>query len=435
MIPLAHGVGTRSDLPLPLSLLLNGAAMAVAISFAALLLLWRTPKLADPNAGRPLPSAVQRIVDSPLLHAVLRAVVLALALLVTAVALSGPGESTRNLAPWALYVTFWVGLIPVSLLLGPAWRALNPLRTMHALMTRFTGPEPLADKLPELGYWPAAAALTVFVWLELVYTDRALPGTVVVFLIAYSVVQLMFALWYGAGWFARGDGFEVYSTLLATMSPFGRRGDGRLVLRNPLLGAPSLRAEPGLAAVVVILVGSTAFDGLSRTPFWQAGFAADNGVVSGTVGLAVMIAITAMLYVVGTAGVGRLAGLPVAEQFRMYAHTVIPIAIGYAIAHYASLLLLDGQLTWILASNPFGQDGVDLFGTYGNTVDLTAIGPDAIGRIQVNAIVLGHIVGVVLAHDRALRAHKHAGARSQLPLVVLMIGYTVGGLALLFGGG
>jgi hypothetical protein len=99
------------------------------------------------------------------------------------------------------------------------------------------------------------------------------------------------------------------------------------------------------------------------------------------------------------------------------------------------LLLLDGQLTWILASNPFAQEGVDLFGTYDNAVDLTAISTDSIARVQVNAIIFGHILGVVLAHDQALRAQRHAAATSQLPLVMLMIAYTVGALALLFGGG
>jgi hypothetical protein len=433
---LAHGVGTRSDLPLPLDLVLYGAGIAVAISFAALLVLWRTPKLADADAGLPLPKGVQAVVDSSALRLGVRAVALAIALLVVVVAFSGPPTPARNLAPWALYVTFWVGLLLASLLLGPVWRVLNPLRLLYAGLARLTGPAPLADRLAALGYWPAAVALTVFVWLELVYPERATPATVGLFLVLYAVAQLFGALWFGAGWFARGDGFEVYSTLLGRLSPLGRRTDGRLVVRNPLIGAASLPPARGLAAVVVVLVGSTAFDGLSRTPFWQNGIGADNDTASGTLGLAVMIALTAALYLLGTTGTALLERHRPAAHWRQYAHSVIPIAAGYAIAHYFSLLLLDGQLTYILASNPFAQDGVNLFGTYDNGVDYTVISTETIARVQVNAIVLGHILGVVLAHDQALRVARRAdGGYSQAPLVLVMILYTVGGLALLFGGG
>jgi hypothetical protein len=235
---------------------------------------------------------------------------------------------------------------------------------------------------------------------------------------------------------ARGDGFEVYSTLLGRLSPLGRRTDGRLVVRNPLIGAAPLTAERGLAAVVVVLVGSTAFDGLSRTPFWQNGIGADNDTASGTFGLAAMIAITAGLYLLGTTGTALLERTRPVTQWRRYAHSVIPIAAGYAIAHYFSLLLLDGQLTYILASNPFAQDGVNLFGTYDNRVYYTVIGTETTARIQVNAIVLGHVLGVILAHEQALvAAGRDSRGYSQTPLVVVMVAYTVGGLALLFGGG
>lgn len=433
MTVLAHGVGTRTDLPLPLNLLLIGSAVAVAVSFAAVLLLWRTPKLGDGNVGRPLPRGLQTFLESRLVRLALRSVALTLAVLVLAVAQLGPDDTSRNLAPWVFYVTFWVGVAFASLLFGPVWRVLNPLRLIHAGLARIAGPAPYADRLSGLGYWPGAVALTAFLWLELVYPDRAEPSVVGDFLLVYSIVQLVAALAFGSEWFARGDGFEVYSTLLGRLSPVGRRDDGRLVLRRPLAGAAQMRSEPGLAAVVVVLVGSTAFDGLSRTPFWQNGIGADNGIGSGTLGLAAMIAITAVLYLVGTTGTALLQRSRPAPQWGRYAHSVVPIAAGYAVAHYFSLLLLDGQHTYILVSNPFEQPNVDLFGTAQRFVNYGLVGPDAIARIQVIAIVVGHVLGVMMAHDRAVR--DRARAVSQLPLVVVMIAYTVGGLTLLFGGG
>ena len=128
---LAHGVGSRTDLPLPIGLALYGAGAAILLSFVVLLLFWRRPKLNRPGSGLPLPAGVQRVLDGPAWRLGLQAVALALAVLVTAVAVAGPDETSRNLAPWVLYVTFWVGLVPASLLLGPVWRTVNPLRLVH----------------------------------------------------------------------------------------------------------------------------------------------------------------------------------------------------------------------------------------------------------------------------------------------------------------
>jgi hypothetical protein len=430
---LAHGVGSRTDLPIPLGLALYGAGAAILISFVVLLLFWRTPKLGGPSSGRPVPAGLQRLVDSPGTRRALQAVGLAVAGLVTVIAVAGPGETSRNLAPWVLYVTFWVGLVPASLLLGPVWRVANPLRLVHRGLRAVLPSAPGAPRLPGLGLWPAAAALLVFLWLELVDPDRAEPATVATFLIGYAVVQLALALWFGEEWFAHGDGFEVYSTVIARLSPWGRRDDGRLVLRNPLANATAAPIEPGLAAVVVVLLGSTAFDGLSRTVFWQTGPGAANDALSGTLGLLAMIALVAGLYVLGARLSGRLAGQPEEVQPRRYAGTVIAIALGYTVAHYFSLLMLDGQTTWILASNPFGLAGVDLFGTYDNAVDLTAVSSDAIALVQVGGVVLGHVAGVTLAHERALLSARRARASDQLPLVIVMVLFTVGGLGLLFG--
>ena len=430
---LAHGVGSRTDLPVPLFLALYGAGLAVVVSFLALVLLWRVPKLRGDAAGVPLPGLLQAVVDSPVVHWLARLVVLALSLLVVAVALVGPASPNDNLAPYVLYVTLWVGLIPVSLLLGAFWRYVNPLRTLHAGLARITGPAPAEGRLPALGYWPAALALLAFVWLELVLPGRAEPRTVGVFLVVYGVAQLVAALWFGSGWFARGDGFEVYSTLLGRLSPFGRREDGRLVLRSPLDGVDGLKAERGLVAVVMVLIGSTGFDGLSRTQYWAEGPGQDAYLtaVPGTIGLLAMIALATVLFGGATLLCGVLTGHPPRAQPALFAHSLVPIALGYAVAHYFSLLLLDGQATWILASNPFGQEGVDLFGTYGNAIDYTAVSPRAIGNVQVGAIVLGHVLGVVLAHDRAVREGGHRTTGGQLPLVAAMVAFTVGGLSLL----
>jgi hypothetical protein len=331
-------------------------------------------------------------------------------------------------------VTFWVGLVPASLLLGPVWRAVNPLRTLHAGLARLTGPAPGEGGLPRLGLWPATGFLLAYAWVELVFPDRAVPRTLAVMLVAYAVLQLVAALWYGPGWFARGDAFEAYSTLLGRLSPLGRRADGQWVLRNPLDGADATPLAPGLAAFVTTLVGTTAFDGVTRATWYQDRYAVSgSSVLVPTLVLLLSVLAVGALYLGATALAGRLTGTSGAPA--QFAHSVVPIAAGYAVAHYFSLLLLEGQLTWILASNPFAADGVDVFGTYRNAVDLTAVSPETIAGVQISAIVLGHVLGVVLAHDRAVRLAGHArqARTSQYPLLAVMVGLTVGGLGLLLG--
>ncbi|CCG01655.1 hypothetical protein [Blastococcus saxobsidens] len=437
MTTLAHGIGTRTDLPIPLSLALFGAGAAVLVSFAALLAFWRRPALGGQGSGRPVPAAVQRLLDAGRFRTAAQAVALTASAFVVVVAFAGP-PGGNNLAPWVLYVTFWVGLVPASLLFGPVWRVVNPLRLLYRLLSRVTGPAPGAGHVQALGMWPAAVSLLAFVWLELVFPERTEPPVVGAFLVLYAAVQLLAALWFGEGWFSRGDGFEVYSTLIAKLSPWGRRDDGRLVARNPLTNAMTVRPVAGLAAVVVVLLGSTAFDGLTRTEFWATGPGAENGTLSGTLGLLVMIGLVAAFYVAATAATGVLGGLPPGQEPRRYAHSVIPIVIGYTVAHYFSLWVFDGQKAWILASNPLGTPGVDLFGASGDTINYQLVGPDTISYVQVAAVVLGHVLGVVLAHEQALReqvlrATARTRAVEQLPLVVVMVGLTVTGLGLLFG--
>lgn len=429
---LAHGVGTRTDLPVPVWLAATGAGLAVLISFGALTLLWRKPLLSGDTAGWPIPHPVASLLDSTALRLGLRVVATLLAAAVCLIGFLGPHSIQRNLAPWAFYVTFWVGLVPASLLLGPVWRVLNPLRLVHAALARLLRLDPQRGvfALPErLGYWPAAASLAAFAYLELVIPERSQPDVVARFILCYAVVHTTAALAFGQRWFDHGDGFEVYSLLLGSLAPLGRRRDGRLVLRSPLDGLTTIQPAPGLVAVVITLVGSTAYDGLSRTSFWNAGI--PSSVTTATVGLSCSILLIAAVYLLGTWRVAtpdqRDAPTPTT-----FAHTIVPIAAGYVIAHYFSLLIFDGQQTLILASDPLGR-GTDLFGTAHHIIDYTLVGTTAIALVQILAIVTGHLLATVSAHDQALHTFPAAIARrTQYPLLAIMVTLTIGAVTLVF---
>jgi hypothetical protein len=443
---LAHGIGGRSDLPVPLWLAQYGAAAALLVSFTVLGLFWRTPRLEGSAAhdGRPLPEGLRRFADARATRAGLRALGLLMAVLTVVVAAFGPNNSGSNPAPTWVYVWFWVGLVPASLLLGPIWRLLNPLRTISAGLARLAGDPGQAHARPlpaGLGYWPAAVSLTVFAWLELVYPYRDEPYTLLVFILLYAWAQLVAAFRYGQAWYARGDGFEVYSTLVAHLCPIGRRVDGRLGLRNPLAGLADLRPAPGLLAVICVLLGSTAFDGLSRTRWWTDLTLEASPLASaalGTAGLLGAIGIVVVTYTAATRAAGqymgdRRADDPGDRPEWQFMHSLVPILIGYTVAHYFSLMVFQGQMGYILASDPFDQ-GWNLFGTADWRMNLTLVSTSAIALIQVGAIVTGHVLGVICAHDRAVALFKGRDQlRGQYLLLTVMVFYTLSGIALLVG--
>lgn len=406
---LAHGVGGRQDLPLTLGQLLVGAAAALIVSFLVLGVAWREPRL-DPAAGRPVhitvPAAVPRLLGIALLA-------------VLAWTFTLP-DSADNPAAGIVYVLFWVGLVPLSLLLGPVWRSLNPLRT---LSLGFTARRPLPASV---GYWPAAAGLFAFAWLELVAPDRATLPVIGTWLAVYAVAMLAGAFVYGPDWFTHGDAFEVLSDLVGRLAVIGRRPDGTLAWRNPLDGIAGLRPAPGLVAVVVVLLGATFYDAMSGALFWLR-FTQENGLpapVTGTVGLLGVIGAVALAYIVATRTAGRRGHTSAERTPGELAHSIVPIVVGYVVAHYYSLFVLEGQRTVALLLD---QPDFDPW--------TGVITPTGVANVQITAIILGHLTGTVLAHDRALKLFPRAQALTgQVPLLALMVAYTVAGLLLLFTG-
>src|SRR6185295_16195433 len=115
---------------------------------------------------------------------------------------------------------------------------------------------------------------------------------------------------------------------------------------------------------------------------------------------------------------GRGAGLPASRAIGEFAHTLVPIVIGYVLAHYWSLLVIIGQQTVIQLS--------DSLGTGGRGIDSRLADPTFVATLQVCSVVAGHILGVVLAHDRAIALLPRRNAvLGQLPMLVAMVAYTV----------
>jgi hypothetical protein len=421
---LAHGLGGSADLPIPLTYALIGAAWALTFTFAVVALAWKRPRFDPDKPGRELPRWVTASVDAPVTRWAVGIVGLVLAAWVGVAAFLGP-QNADNPLPGVFYVLMWVGLVALSLVLGPVWRVLSPVRTVH----RMLGGKSLRSYPEALGYWPAALGLFAFVWLELASPDPGSLAAIRIWLLIYLVVTLVGAFVCGARWCARADPFEVYGIVVSRLSALRRDDDGRIAIGNPFDHLPSLPVRPGIVAVLSILLGSTAFDSFSARPQWRT-FISDTAgsatmaTLINTAGLLVfacVVAGTFWLAARATGGVDREQRRALPGQM---AHSLIPIVVGYVFAHYLTYLIERGQQTVYL-----------LLGMDADVNYFLSLHPSILATLKVGFVVAGHIAGVVAAHDRALRllpkAHQLTG---QLAMMLVMVGYTFTGLYLLFGG-
>lgn len=454
MIPLAHGIGAVKDLPLPLWLFLYAGAIVLVVSFVALALLWTRPRLENSEWERPLPGWLQRVLLSTALRVVLGALSFGLLVLVFLAALLGEPSQGANLAPTFVFVVFWVGMVPLVVVFGDVWRVLNPWRAAADAVAWLAGRtgvswEPLARYPQRLGRWPAAALLFAFTAYELAYLDASEPRSLALAILIYSWITWVGAAVFGReAWFENCEAFSAYFGFLSRIAPFGareREGRRELFLRPPLVGLTAWDSRPGTLAVVAVMLGSVVFDGFSRTATWQnrlfdieAELISSPGLSDLTVtavnilGLTVAVLLVAGFYLVAVAGARAVAHAhrPLVAAF---VFSLVPIALGYALAHYFSLLINQGQFVIPLASDPFGF-GWDVLGTSDFTPNLTVLAPSTIWYTQVGVLVGGHVLGLTLAHDRALSlfASARTAVRTQYAFLVLMVLYTVGGLWLLW---
>ena len=456
MIPLAHGIGGIRDLPVPGWLFFYGAALVLIVSFVALAVLWTEPRLDAAAGGRPLPTWLQRVLLSPVLHATVKALSFGLLVVVSLAATIGEPSAQQNLAPTFVFVVFWLGLVPVVVLMGNVWSVLNPWRAPAdaiAWAWRRSGRawEPLARYPEWLGCWPAVVLLFAFAAFELAYPEPSSPRALALAIYLYSAITWYGMLWFGREtWTRNGEAFSVYFELLSRVGPIAvREGAGRreIVLRWPLTGLAWRDARPGTFAFVALMLGSVAFDGLSRSSWWLDR-RIDVEAAAGTSTLvrdaaAMGLNLAGLLLVVGAVAVAYAGAVAGARAFAhverplvgAFLASLVPIALAYVVAHYFSLLVLQGQFAIRFASDPFGRNW-DLFGTAGFNPDLALLSPNLVWYVQVAALVVGHVAGLVVAHDRAVSMFRGVATavRTQYAMLVLMVAYTVAGLWLLSSG-
>ena len=457
LLPVAHALVARKDLPIPAWLFAWGASIVLIISFFALSAAWRTPRF-ERERWRPLGAGLSRALLSLPLQVLCGAVGVSLLGLSIYAGLQGTEAPDRNFALTFLFVTVWLGFPLFSVLFGDVFRPFNPWRAVgRAIGGTFTliaGQRPAHLPYPEkLGRWPAAVGLLAFVWLEVVYGVNGgvavglSPDAAGLAALIYSLYTLaMMALFGVERWCQTGEVFSVYFGMFSQLGAFGMK-DGRLGRRLPLSAATRWATVPGSAAVVIASIASTSFDGAQDGAF-KGGiiqvfeWLAETGLsltaslrLADTVFMLLTFAGVALVYLTGVRGMAGVRGAPPLPKLRSgFAHTLIPIAFAYLVAHYFSLFVFQeqAQFTYLL-SDPLGTATTDLFGTASGGIDFKVLSANAIWYVQVAALVIGHVVGLTLAHDRAIAywGDYRQAARSQYWMLAVMVAFTCFGLYLL----
>lgn len=426
---LAHGIGARGDLPLSVGTLAVVAGVAVFVSFAALLTGWKEPRFAAIAEGRTVfavnPGAVISVTSiTRTLGALAVGVSLWSALFVE-------DSTVENIAPRMVYVLFWIVIPLSSVVFGDLWRLFSPFEAIASLTKKFRHARPTSKQSGSL--YGAAFFLLLFLWLELSFHRPAGRTPLAIMLIVWVGWCSQGAVRGGTTWLGNNDPLAVLTRLMSSVSCFTVRAN-QLIVRRPIVGLADVPTQRGLAAVVLVVLGGTSFDGLSRTDWWTS-------LISGklewartfvnTLGLLFVTALIISLFL----GAVRMMQRKDENEDPMFedgfAVSLVPVLVGYGIAHYFSMAIFEGQFLLIQASDPFGL-GWDLFGTRTNYVNYRIVSSTTIAAVQASGIIAGHVAGVVVGHDRALESlKKRESLAAQLPLVALLVALTIIALLLL----
>ena len=355
---------------------------------------------------------------------------------------TGPQDPTANLLPLLVWTAFWLMLVPAQAVLGDLWRGLNPWTGPWQLLGR---PAPL--RYPRrLGHWPALAGLIAFAGFLLADIAPAAPERLARAVAAYWAFTFAGLCLFGPRWLLRAEALTVLTRAYAHLSPMGRHR-GRVALGLPGWRQLTRAAPPlSLALFMITMLAVGSFDGVNETFLWlhllgqnPLEFTGRSAVITPTlIGLLAFCAGLAAIFAAALALGQRLSNDPgrLRVAVRAQAPALLPIALGYHVAHYLPSLLVEGQYLLIRLNDPFLQ-GWHLLGMDHPHVTTGFFNTTATVRLiyaaQAGAVVAGHALAILMAHRIALRLHAspRGALMSQLPLAALMVGYTLFGLWLL----
>jgi hypothetical protein len=427
----AHGVaGSRFDAPIPLPLLFLGAGGTVGVTvlflFAGEVVAessWRSPRvLTIPD---PLGRALRYAMTGLFLAGVLAA---------QFVGVTGPQVAAENFATVFTWPVWFRGLALLAVVVGTAWPAISPWRTIHRGLSLLEGrPIALLGGYPaRLGVAPALVGFVAVIGVveTLTVVPRS-PRLTTVVISAYALAMVVGAVLFGQIWLRKADPLAVFYSLFGRVAPIEvTREDGGYAIRARPPWRGCERPVAGLATVAfaIAMVYTVSFDGFANTDAYLdvlfslrdlLGTGPTTSILVYLLGLAgFVVAFSLSVRVVEHLGGGDRAedGADWRGSMVAFAPTVLPIAAAYEVAHnYPYVLRSLGTLLGMVVPG------------LGPVNPLASLPMSTFWGTQVALIVLGHVFAVVAAHHVALdRYGTLADARrGHLPLLAIMIGYTV----------
>lgn len=434
----AHGTGGNSiDLTLPFHMYVLGSALSVAVSFLIIgfFVNVRTAHASTKMYDITRISIIKKILSNRILAEIGKLGVVLTTVVLVLAGFFGYQYPTQNILITFVWVIFGVGMTYFSMLIGNIWPVVHPAIIVLQYGERIFGVKKNVQSLPtHFGVWIAVLLLFVYRWVENIFGHVDHPRSIAFLVCAYLLLSLGGMWFFGKrNWLERADPFHVFFKFLSFFAIFESR-DEKIFLRFPGVGLLNVRtATISEIAFVMLMLSTIAYDGLKETLHWQSllhsfvwiGFTPKTLYTLSMVLLTFFF--TGIYFVVGVLVElfsGREEKVPM--PFGEFLFSFLPIAVGYELAHYISLFLTEAQRIIPLMSDPLGF-GWNIFGTAYNRVNLDIINADILWRSQVLFIVIGHIFSVYIAHIIALRLYKNhkMALASQIPMLVLMVGYTI----------
>lgn len=444
----AHAFGARYELPVPVWLFVVGGAVTVTVTFLLVGVFVRTGPERYAGARMAVPGPVACALRHPWTVGIAKIAAVLLLLLVLAAGVLGHQDPNKNPMPTFVWVIWWVGFSYLAMLIGNPWPVLNPWRTLFDLFSRKT-PDLAARAYPaRVGAWPAVVLLLGIAWIEQVLPYGAIPRTMVVIAVGYSILTWAGMHRYGPdAWLSNADPVSLVFGVYARFAPVTGGAAGGLQIRPyaaGLLGREDAAVSTSMTAFILAMLSTVMFDGLLGSAHWvevenmihaiDPKLSDIGWVLAHTFGLIAMWALFLGCYFCTCRAMSALCGGAVGgmEIARRFALTLVPIVIGYHFAHTFSYLLVQGQQIVALVSDPFGL-GWNLFGTRDYKPEISFMTTKTAWYLAVSAIVVGHVVSVYLAHVAAERcvADRRGVLRCLFPMTVLMVLYTIVSLMIL----
>lgn len=453
----AHSFATPYTLPIPFWMYGFGCSATLVLTFAAVGyfvgLPPSRPQEADENTTRSrLPSVRWTLVG-------LRTGAVACLLLTILSGLIGTTEPDENIGMTLFWVVFLLGFTYLTVFVGDLYPLINPWKLGVDTLERI-GFDLSTCRLRQLqptDYWLAFSGYLGLIWIEL-FVGLS-PLLLSLTLLVYSLLTLVGVVLFGKKvWFTRADPFSVFFALVSKLAPLEYRSTHEQTswfphLRAPFAGVLNDRPDHmSLVLFVLLLLSSTTYDAIHDTiwwvglfwrnlllwlePLWNGDLGKAQRLLMGwylvyrQAGLILFPLLYLGLYllVLWCTKLLTRTGIPVRVLALNFSYTLIPIAVAYHFTHYCAFLLTQmHRLPWLLA-DPFGF-GWHLLGFHSHDPSFN-LPMRVLWHTQVAILLLGHVVSVYLAHRVALNtfATPRETMLSQLPLLVLMVGYTIAGL-------